>query len=52
MPHNGLAILVHPPDATTPEAANITFASLENSQTSHEPQLNLFFQTSADGLHS
>lgn len=41
IPNNGLAILAHPADATTPEVANISFDSKENTQTSHEPQLNI-----------
>ncbi len=47
IPNYGLAIVAHPPDAATPEAANITFDSKENSQTSHEAQLNLYLQSSA-----
>jgi hypothetical protein len=40
IPNNGIVIIAHPADATTPEVANITFDSKENSQTSHEAQLN------------
>ena len=39
--NNGLAIIAHVADATTPTVANITFDSKENSQTSHESQLNI-----------
>jgi hypothetical protein len=39
--NNGLAIIAHAADATTPTVANITFDSKENSQTSHESQLNI-----------
>jgi Collagen triple helix repeat (20 copies)/Chaperone of endosialidase len=41
LPNNGLAILAHPADVTSSEVASITFDSKENSQTSHEPQLNI-----------
>lgn len=41
MPNNGLALVAHWTDATTPEVADITFDSKENSQTSHEAQLNI-----------
>jgi hypothetical protein len=47
IPNNGLAILAHTPDVTTPETANITFDSKENSQTSHEAQLNVELTSSA-----
>ncbi|MBA3354684.1 MAG: DNRLRE domain-containing protein [Pyrinomonadaceae bacterium] len=50
LPNNGLALVAHPADATTPAVANITFDSKENSQTSHEPQLNVQFKRAADGL--
>jgi hypothetical protein len=50
IPNHGIAILAHPPDLSTPEAANITFDSKENSQTSHEARLDLFVSTSGSGL--
>lgn len=43
----GLAIVAHPTDATTPEVANVTFDSKENSQTSHEAQLDLQLSAAA-----
>ena len=49
IPNYGIAIVAHPPDATTAEAANITFDSKENSQTSHEAQLNVQLSTSTTG---
>src|SRR6266542_2315004 len=52
MANYGLALIAHSRDPTTPEVASITFDSKENSQTSHEPQLNLYLQSSADGLQS
>src|SRR5215207_8460790 len=50
-PNNGLAIVAHPADATTPEVASITFDSKENAQTSHEPQLHVQLRGTAGGLH-
>ncbi len=47
LPNNGLALVAHPVDATTPAVANITFDSKENSQTSHEAQLNVQLKSSA-----
>ena len=41
LPNNGLALVAHPIDATTPAVASITLDSKENSQTSHEAQLNV-----------
>ena len=40
-PNYGLALAPHPLDAGNPTAANITFDSKENSQTSHEPALHV-----------
>ena len=50
LPNNGLALVAHPTDATTPEVVSITFDSKENSQTSHEAQLNIQLERAADGL--
>src|SRR5262249_50334088 len=47
LPNYGLALVAPPVDGTTPEVANITFDSKENSQTSHEPQLNIQLKSSA-----
>ena len=41
IPNHGLAVVAHPADATTPEVADFLIDSKENSQTSHEPQLNI-----------
>lgn len=51
IPNHGIALVAHPTDATTPEVANITFDSKENSQTSHEAELNVQLALAADGLH-
>jgi hypothetical protein len=51
IPNHGLAIVSHPVDGTTPEIANITFDSKENSQTSHEAQLNIQLDGSVGGLN-
>lgn len=50
LPNHGIALIAHPTDATTPEVASITFDSKENSQTSHEAQLNVQLDLAADGL--
>jgi hypothetical protein len=50
LPNNGLALVAHPLDATTAAVASITFDSKENSQTSHEAQLNVQLDLAADGL--
>ncbi|HZE69254.1 MAG TPA: DNRLRE domain-containing protein [Pyrinomonadaceae bacterium] len=50
IPNNGIALVAHSTDMTTPEVANITFDSKENSQTSHEAQLNIQLKRAADGL--
>jgi len=50
LPNHGLAIVAHPADATTQEVASIAFDSKENSQTSHEAQLNIELKRAADGL--
>jgi len=50
LPNHGLALVAHPIDPATPEVASITFDSKENSQTSHEAQLNIQLERAADGL--
>jgi hypothetical protein len=50
LPNNGLALVAHPADPATPEVAEITFDSKENSQTSHEAQLNIPLERGAGGL--
>jgi hypothetical protein len=39
--NHGLALAAHPVDAISPDVADITFDSKENSKTSHEAQLNV-----------
>ena len=50
LPNHGLALVAHPIDPATPEVVSITFDSKENSQTSHEAQLNIQLERAADGL--
>jgi hypothetical protein len=50
LPNHGIVLIAHPTDATTPEVASIIFDSKENSQTSHEAQLNIQLDLAADGL--
>ena len=45
--NNGLALVAHSIDATTPAVARLTFDSKENSQTSHEAQLNVQLNSTA-----
>lgn len=52
IPNYGIALVAHGADATTPEVASITFDSKENSQTSHEAQLNIHLEKAADGLQT
>lgn len=46
VPNNGLALVAHTMDDTNPTLAQITFDSKENSQTSHEPVLNIHMNKS------
>jgi hypothetical protein len=50
LPNNGLALIAHPADPATPEVAEITFDSKENSQTSHEAHLNIQLNRGTGGL--
>ena len=46
LPNNGLALVAHSIDDTNPTLAQISFDSKENSQTSHEPVLNIHMNKS------
>jgi hypothetical protein len=48
IPNYGIVLVGHPVDATTPTVADITFDSKENSQTSHEPQLDIQLNQKGD----
>jgi hypothetical protein len=50
IPNFGIALAAHPIDSGNPGLANVDFDSKENAQTSHEAQLNVQLDTSADAL--
>src|SRR5262245_20373544 len=50
IPNHGLALVAYPVETISPEGAEITFDSKENSQTSHEAQLNVELESIASGL--
>jgi hypothetical protein len=50
IPNHGLALAAYPVETISPEGAEISFDSKENSQTSHEAQLNIELESMASGL--
>ncbi|HEX6625959.1 MAG TPA: hypothetical protein VF064_19740, partial [Pyrinomonadaceae bacterium] len=52
IPNYGFALAPHPVDADTPQLADVSLDSKENSQTSHDASLSVQLEGAADGLQT
>ena len=52
LPNYGFALIPHPIDPDTPELANISFDSKENSQTSHDGSMSVQVESSPAGAQT